>query len=340
MRNSIAKSACFLTWIFVSCVSINVSISFSQEIVLRDLTRISSVPVRDVSDEILTLSNNQRLTWDLVLQARVDPVWQKQLDQRIERFGLPLYRLKHRLRQKNFGGAYAIAKQWYETGQSFAGDEAAFLVCRSVMLGRIASDERENAVEPMIRALKLQQKCSSTFLESFSHLAFSSQEFKTSLCDDLSPVWNSSEACSRQLDKLDAEFNLNELTGLWPGLAVYLSSMAVHAGQRERMRDWNATMGDVTEFRPWQRMLGANLSRSPLPVLIRDLDGPLRVSTMYWWATAEDQQASKADRVLALLKIVANYKEKYPALSKMALADAIELTDDLEEREILQAGNQ
>jgi len=103
------------------------------------------------------------------------------------------------------------------------------------------------------------------------------------------------------------------------------------------MLDWNSAMGDVAEFRPWQRMLGANLSRSPLSNLIRDTEGPLRVSTMYWWATAEDQQASKADRVLTLLKIVANYKEEFPALSKMALADAVRMTEDEEESEILQS---
>jgi hypothetical protein len=334
MRSSIAKSAWALSLIFF----FSASTCLSQEIVLRDLTRISNVAVQDVNDEFLSLSDGQKLTWDQVLQANVDPVWQRPLDQNINNFGLALYRLKHRLRLKNFNGAYEIAKDWYQRDQQkFAGSEANFLVCRAIMLGRIDSGETELSVEPMVRALLLQQKCSSAFLNSFSGLAFSESEFKTQLCDDLVPVWSSTEQCAKQLNRLEAEFDLEALTNSWPGLAVYLSSMAVHAQQRERMRPWNSSMGSVVEFRPWQRMMNSNLSRTPLSVLIRDTEGTLRVSTMYGWATAEDQQASKSDRVLALLKIVANYREEYPALAKMSLAEAAALTDDSEEREMLQS---
>lgn len=335
MRNPFAKSVCLLLGVFCCCAWL-ASPVVSQEIVLRDLTRVSGVAVQDVSDEFLTLTDGQKLTWDQVLQAQVDPVWQKQLDQRLETFGEALYRLKHRMRQGNIQGAEEVANAWYEKEKQFAGGEANFLVCRAVMLGRIAAGEPELAVEPMIRALELQQQCSRKFLKSFSELSFSEQEFRTSLCEDLAPVWTSSRECLKQLNQLDAEFDLQKLTEAWPGLAVYLSSMAVHAQQRERMLPWNQSMGRVAAFRPWQRMMNSNLSRTPLSVLIRDTKGPLRVTTMYWWATAEDQQAPKSDRVLTLLKIVANYQQQYPALAKMSLDRAIALTDDPEERELLR----
>lgn len=340
MRNPFlnsANSAWLFLWIFLSIAFASVSTCFAQEIVLRDLTRISSVPVQDVNNEFLVLTNGQKLTWDQILQTQVDPVWQKQLDQRLKTIGLPLYRLKHRLRQKNFSGAFEIAKDWYGSDQQkFAGTESEFLVCRAVMLGRIAAGQRELSVEPMIQALKLQQECSSAFLEPFSHLAFSDSEFMTELCHDLSPIWTSREECLKQLGILEAKFDLKLLTNRWPGLAVYLSSMAVHAQQRERMQQWNSAMGSVAEFRPWQRMMNSNLSRTPLSVLIRDTEGSLRVSTMYWWATDPDQQAPKPDCVLTLLKIVANYQEEFPALSELSLQQAIKLTDDPEEIELLQ----
>ena len=214
-----------------------------------------------------------------------------------------------------------------------------FLVSRAVMLGRIEAGQAERALEPAVRALLLQQKCSRAFLDSFPGLAFADNEFKTTICQDLSPVWSSAEECSKQLNKIGEKFDLDDLVIEWPGLAVYFSSMAVHARQRERMIVWSPAMGAIPELRPWQRILGSNFSRVPLSVLTRDTKGSLRVSTMYWWATAEDQQASKADRVLTLLKIVANYNEQFPALSKMALAHAIELSDDPKIKQALKQSN-
>ena len=319
-----------------SFVLLNATSAFAQEIVLRDLTRISGVEVRDVDNSFLSLANNQKISWDQVLQVQVDPVWQAKIEQRIEKFGLPLYRLKHRLRQKNYRGAFEVARDWYDNEElQFPGNETMFLVSRAVMLGRIDAGQAERALEPTVQALLLQQKCSREFLDSFPGLAFTEDEFRTDLCQDLSPVWSSADECSKQLIGIGEKFDLDQLVIEWPGLAVYFSSMAVHASQRERMIVWSPAMGAIPQLRPWQRILGSNFSRVPLSVLIRDTEGSLRVSTMYWWATAKDQQASKADRVLTLLKIVANYDDQFPALSKMALARAIELTDDPIDKGIL-----
>jgi len=56
---------------------------------------------------------------------------------------------------------------------------------------------------------------------------------------------------------------------------------------------------------------------------------------MYWWATAKEQQAAKPERVLALLKIVANYQDQFPSLAKESLARAVELTDDPDQKAVL-----
>lgn len=320
---------------------VSFNISSAQEVVLRDLSIISSVAVKSVDDEHLSLTDGQQLTWDKILQARVDPVWQKQVNQRINKFGGPLYRLKHRLSQNNIRGAYQIAKEWHENAeQQFVGNEANFLVSRAVMLGRIRAGERELALEPMLKALILQQDCSQEFLDSVPNLIFASDELKTGICKDLLPIWNSREESKAQLNRLIAGFDLDGLTSKWPGLTVYLSSMAVRARQRELANGWNAVMRRVPELRGWQQVLGSNLSQTPLSILIRDSKGLLRVSTMYWWATDQEQLASKADRVLTLLKIVANYGTEYPDLSKMALANAIELTEDPEIKRVISKAMQ
>ena len=302
---------------------------FAQEIILRDLSRIANASVTSATDESLTLADGKQLSWDRVLQARVDPAWQKAVDDRIEKFGLPLYRLKHRLRQQNYDGAFEISRDWYDNDQNmFAGADANFLVCRSVMLGRIARGENGKAVEAMIRALELQDQCSKELLDSIEGITFEESELKTQLCRQLLPVWSTAEESRSQLSKLDDQFDLQTMVQKWPGLGVYLSSMAIHSGQRERMTQWNSAMGAVPLFRPWQRILNSDLSRGPLSRFIGDTDGSLRVTTMYWWATAEDQQAENPERVLTLLKIVANYQDQFPSLAKESLAQAVELTDD------------
>ena len=313
------------------------SFCFSQEIILRDLTRIQGVAVEKVSDEFLSLTDGQKLSWDRVLQGRVDPVWQKPFNECIEKFGLPLYRLKHRLKQQNVAGAFDIATKWYDSdAQSFVGDEANFLVSRAVMLGRIKRGDRLGAVEPMIRAIELQQKCSQAFLDSFSEIVFGNDALKTAIIDELLPVWASTEETRATLDKLEESFELSALVNRWPGLAVYLSSMAVNINQRQRMSTWNSAMGSVPQLRQWQRVLGTNLSRAPLSRSIDGAEGAFRVTTIFWWATAAEQQASKRQRVLALLKIVANYADQFPILAKDALAQAIELTDDPDEKAAIE----
>ena len=298
------------------------------------------MPVQAVGDEFLTLTDGRKLTWDRVLQARVDSVWQKPVEQRIETFGLPLYRLKHRLQRRNIRGAFEIAQPWYQNeSQTFAGPEANFLVSRAMMLGRIDRGQRQQAIEPMLRALVLQQSCSREFLVSLPDVAFSKDQFKTGISDDLLPVWSSAEQSDKELKRISSEFDLDDLAKKWPGLGVYFSALAIDANQRQRTTNWNSAMGDVPQLRPWQRILGSRFSETPLSILIRDTEGATRVSAMYWWATAADQQAAKSERLLTLLKVVANYGQQYPALSKLALSKAVELTDAEEVRNILQADN-
>ncbi len=330
--HSLAIRACILIFIVLQD-----SVCFAQEIILRDLTRISEVPVTNIDDEFLHLADGQKLTWDQVLQSRVDAQWQESLDTHVKKFGLPLYRLKHRLRQLNVDGAFDIAKDWYENdAQTFSGHEANFLVCRAVMMGRIRRGERTSAFASMIRAIQLQEKCSATFLEAFPGLAFDEDELRTGICDELLPVWGSVEETQLALRKLDVNFDLSSLVEEWPGLAVYLSSMAVHIKQRERMTDWIPAMGAVPQLRQWQRVLGSDLPRTPLSRLIDGSEGALRVTAMYWWATAQEQQTPKRQRMLTLLKIVANYSQQFPMLAKEACAEAVELTDDPAEQAAIE----
>lgn len=313
----------------------------AQAIVLRDLSRISPATIQDLDEESLTLAGGQKLTWDRVLQTNVDATWQARIEQNVREIGEPLYRLKQRLQQNNVAGAYEIAQQWYQQeDRSFAGAQANFMVCRAIMLGRLDDGERESAIEPMLQSLILQQQCEQRFLESVPEIAFAADELKTGIHEDFLPVWSSQEEAARQLKRLSSSFELDQHVARWPGLGLYLSSLAIHAQQREQAADWDVAIQRVPQLRPWQRVFSARLSQTPLATLTDGLEGGLRVVATCWWASDADQQASQSERVLALLKIVANDGQRYPRVAKLALSRSIELTEDPSVREILQSALQ
>ena len=310
---------------------VDVASGFGQEIVLRDLTRIQNVAVVAIHEDGVQLSDSRKLTWDRILQAKVDESLKESFDAKLKKYSLPLFRLKHRIRSGDMEGAFDIAQQWYQNDQrKFGGAEANFLVCRSVMHGRINQQETVLAVEPMIQALLLQQDLSQEFRTQFADFVFGREELKTKICDSFVPVFEDDDLSRQELKRLESTYDLDELTRRYPALAVYLSSMAIQIQQREIATDWNIAMGSVPELRPWQRLLGSDLTRAPLSRLIDGAEGSLRVAAMYWWATADEQQAPKPQRVLTLLKIVAAYSDQFPSLAQRARVAAARLADDPE----------
>lgn len=310
----------------------------AQSIVLRNLSRIYPAAIQSLDGESLTLAGGEKVTWDRVLQVDVDADWQQRIEQKVREIGEPLYRLKYRLQQNNVAGAYEIARQWYQQeDRSFSGVQANFMVCRAIMLGRLEGGERAAAIEPMLQALILQQQCEQGFLDSLPHIAFAPDELKAGIHEGFLPVWSSQEEAAPQLKRLFSGFDLDEQVARWPGLAVYLCSLSIHAQQRERAPSWGLAMQGVPQLRRWQGMLNKRFSRMTLPTLTAGLEDGLRVAALYCWASDREQQAAKSDRVLALLKIVANDGERYPRVAKLALARSIELTEDPKVRKVLQA---
>lgn len=317
-----------LSLVVALCI-VQCALAVGQEIVLRDLTRIRNVEIKSLEDDGVRLTDGQTLTWDRILVARVGDSFQAKLDRELKQQGLSLFRLKHRIQTGNRDGAFEIANHWYQNeNQRFGGAEANFLVCRSVMLGRIRRQESEHAVEPMIRALRLQEDCSQEFLDQFPDFIFRDSELKTEICEGFVPVFGKVASVQQALNQLEDTFDLDALTRRYPALAVYLCAMAIHVQQRERAEGWNTAMGSVQQLRPWQRILGSTMSRVPLSRLLDGTEGSLRVAAMYWWATADGQMASKQQRLLTLLKIVAAYSQQFPSLAQRSAFAAAELCDD------------
>lgn len=326
-----------LSSITVYClICVDSQVVDSQVIILRNLQQVEDATVQGVDNASLRLSDGRTFHWDQILKANVRDPWQQEIETRIETIGLPLYRLKRRLSMNDTPGAYRIAREWYlNEERAFENSEEQFLVCYAVMMGRINEGAFASAVDPMIRAIQIQGDCSQAFLDRFKHVTFQPHELKTAIYDRLLPIWSKPNETAMQLEHLQRQHDLETLVKTYPGIAVYLSSMAAQTGQRELMRDWNVAMGSVPELRAWQRVLASDLSRTPLRRLIDGSEGSIRVVTMHWWATATDQQASKRKRMLTLLKIAAYYSQQFPDLAKRSMLEAAKLTDDPEEQIVL-----
>lgn len=308
----------------------------AQVIVLRDLSRVQGVGVKNVNDEALTLADDRQLSWDRILQADVGSVWQQDVDDRVAQIGLPLFRLKQRLRVGDFAAALEIAEPAYRGDRPFAGSDANFLVCRAVMQRRIEAGRFAEAVEPMFRAVMLQDQCRQETLDSFPHLLFDSNALKTEICEQLLPIWPDVKATKTQLVSLANSADVSKLIKTHPAAAIYLATMAAQTGQSQQLARWEADL-EIEELRPWRLLIKPDFAKTYYSRMLPGAAGSLRVVAMYQWATDRASGESNANRrVLALLNIVANYQQRFPQAAALALEAAIELSDDAVQREILQ----
>lgn len=328
-----------LRWIAVSLLLAWIAapqVGSAQVIVLRDLSRVLNVAVKSLDDEALTLMDDRQYSWDQILQADVAPRWQKELNDRVTRIGLPLFRLKQRLRISDFKGAMEIAESVYRGDAAFVGCDANFLVCRSVMQGRIEAGQFAEAVEPMFRAVILQEQCRKETLDSFPHLLFEPNVLKAEVCEQLLPIWPDHDAAKTELARLAKSADVEAFVETHPAAAVYLATMAARTEQYELASRWSAAL-DSAELRPWRLLIKPDFAKTYYSQMVRDAVVPLRLVAMYQWATDPRSGESNSNRrVLELLKIVANYQKKFPQASRLSLQAAISISDDSAEREILQ----
>ncbi len=325
---------------FLSCVFVFtfgcVAELFSQTIVLRDLSIISDATVRSVEDEGLLLSSGQRIPWDRILQAEIDDAFQQQLNDRIEQVGLPLFRIKQRLLVSDFSGAFEIAEPLYLDGPSLPGNAANFLLCKSVMMGRIESGQYAAAVEPMLRSVEFQSKCTDGSLDSFSHLLFEATELRTEVCDELLPIWPDVEQAKIELERLMDSDAITRIMESFPAAAIYLASMAAQTEQYDLVQRWDQTFR-AESLRRWRVVMQSSFVRNSYRRIMSDAEGALRVVAMYLWATDQNSGEQNADRrVLKLLTIVANYQQQFPVAARISLQAAIELSTNPLQRQSLQ----
>ena len=312
------------------------STTAADRIILRNLELIADRTVVVVDEDGIRLDKARTggtdlLTWDEIERGRVSPDLQAEFDRLKNELGPPLFKLRQRLRIGDYGGLLSPAMDLYPR-YAQRESQTAYLVCQSLMWGRLAVGEREQAVEPFLRCVDLLFRGAADMrgLPGARRLSLSGG---VPLCGDLPPVWLARQAARDVLPAVQAL--IKEMPMPRPPEAyVYYASLASAAGESDEA----AKVLTAVDQSPAAAKQAAAVIRAQIEIergrpgsaaaALTSLkaDAPATASLAAFWA-GQQQVASKdvdtrRDGLLSLLSIPANDKGEQGELAAAALHQA------------------
>jgi hypothetical protein len=315
----------------------------ADRLILRDLTVLRDRTVVACDEDGARLDEplddgRRLLRWDEIARGKVAEAQQGAFDQFLQELGLPLLRLRQRLKTGDYRAllepAQNLAPRFHERKS-----DAAYLVAQSLMWGALANGEREAALAPYLRALELLRTgaADAKRLPGERRLAFDSQ---TGLSPELLPLWFDREAAREAMPQVrDAITAMS--TPRPEGTRLYFGTLALVAGDDEtagKMLDgWNPEARSLAELRRIalaEREVQAGTPGTAVAAL--KAEGPKllpqnRALAEYWLAIAAGEPEgtlSRQDAALDLLAIAARYGTSQPAISAAAIDRARQLLAD------------
>lgn len=307
--------------------------SAADRLILRNLELIADRTVTAVDDDGILLDKpraggTDRLTWDEIERGRVSPELQGEFNRLKDELGPPLFKLRQRMRIGDYAGLLAPAEELYPR---FAPrqSQTAYLVCQSLMWGRLAAGQREAAVEPFLRCVDLlaREVADPRRLAGPRRLLVNAD---SPVCGDLPPVWLDRQAAKEVLPAVQTL--IKEMPMPRPAEAyIYYASLAATA----REFDEAAKVLDAIADASGGARHGRDVIRGQIeiergrPASAAALDaaekaGPPAVAALaqYWrglrFLAAKDAD-QKQDGLLSLLSIPANDKGDQAELAAAAL---------------------
>jgi hypothetical protein len=207
--------------------------SAADRLILRNLELIADRTVTAVDDDGVLLDKpltggTDRLTWDEIERGRVSPDLQGEFNRLKDELGPPLFKLRQRVRIGDYAGLLAPAEELYPRF-ALRQSQTAYLVCQSLMWGRLAAGQREAAVEPFLRCVDLLDRdvADPRRLPGPRRLLMNDD---SPVCGDLPPVWLDRQAAKKVLPAVQAL--IKEMPMPRPAEAyVYYASLASTAGE-------------------------------------------------------------------------------------------------------------
>jgi hypothetical protein len=304
----------------------------ADRIVLRNLEILTDRTVMEFDEDGIQLDDGSQLTWDVIEKAKVASR-QAEFDEMLSELGTHLYRIRQRLKVADYRGLVTHANALFAR---YAGrrSDTAYMVCQALMWGRIASGQREAALEPYLRCFDWHRRCQAEGrrvpLPGDRRLQL---DLERGLTSELAPVWFDGAAAKKALPGVTAAIEaLNSPRP--PGIYAYLATLALAADRPEvaaravknlqGMETMQAIIAAQAEVMKSQSGPGVELLREQ----IRELDAEMQPLALYWLGRArlvDSDRRVREEGLLDLLKIVAVFGDAQPELAAAGLYEAMQI---------------
>ena len=317
-----------------------------EPIVLRDLTLIRNAQIESFDESGVLLTSKRRLGWDEVLKANVEASQQERFDNYLDRIGIPMFRLKSRIRNADWDGAGEVAEPLFDAMQKelfsqtdenrFRKTTASFnfLVSIATMKSSLARGNPAKATVAFLFASSTQADADQELVASLGDIALNKRELKHRLSDEILPVWfvpDKSESYVRQIELLEDGR---------PGSLIYLASLLIENEKYQPAERIIRKLGNAgeAEIRSWSSLLIARIEQKRkntaraeqiLDELIQS-PHPCRTVAMYhrgegvlskYPEAGGDNQVDleRSKAMLTLLQIPASFADLHPSISAAAI---------------------
>ena len=318
-------------------------------IVLCDMTKIDT-PAVNITPNFIEIKNGQTLRWDRVLSVSgLKSEQDTKFNSYLNEIGLPLFRIKHRLKNGNLKSLSEITDPLVInlSQQKIELDvQANYLISLAKCRESISQHRRVNALNWFIKMCRL-KKNSATEITKIGNCDFSDSELALFFTEAILPIWFDKSSVTQVVDQLNVDFG--KLKDLPDGLLIYMASLYSTLEQLDKAKIIFAELSNrksdlVKLWLPIIKAQSSLYSNGPMSELTKSyqtLTGTTRAVANFLVASRNTVNPDDYDiAVLNLLYIPANFSKKYPTLAAAALklaADISEKSGKLKEAKMIRS---
>lgn len=316
----------------------------ADRLILRNLDFVQDRTVVEIDEDGVRLDaalpgGGDRLTWDRIERGTV-ALDQVRFDKLLAELGLPLYRIRQRLRVGDYEALADPAEAVYPR-LSGRHSPTAFMVCQALVWSRLASGKREGAVEPYVRLCELVRSHPGWAADLPGERRMTIDP-ATALSADLTPVWFDSRAAAAALPGVEQA--IRGMTQPRPaGIYVYYATLALTAGQPEEADRVVPALVSDDRLAPWRGVVLAQreVLAGTLGAALTALEGQrgelavnCRPAALFWLGRGQllsTDAATVSDGLLDLLILPAEYASRDRDLAAAGLYEAAAALDKLKD---------
>jgi hypothetical protein len=316
-------------------VGLSAQAAIADRITLRNLKIIDGPKVVSFDEDGVRLDDNRIVGWYDIEKATVADDQQAQFDRMLKELGLPLFRIRRRMRDGDYKDLARHVEAVYPRYMNRK-SPTAYMVMQGTMWSRIALGQREAAVEPYCRCFQYLRSHpdANNLLPGVRRLKY---DPKTGLCESLAPVWFDVGAAKSALQ--DVYKSISAMSRPRPqGAYVYFATMALAAGDVAKAELGLAAIksdsGPIDELRAIVAVQKELLTGKPgaaaqaLDARLADISPANQPLALYWLGRVKlvsPDADTKKSGLVQLLRIPALYGNQVPEISAAALSYGVDV---------------